>query len=95
MLFILKTKNEYQRKSAERLIADMNKKLNGVLDYHAHQVDSKDESKGMIITINGYVDAQVIIGGPDGSYIHIWYMKDGVNQFFDIDLSKVTRIVQL
>lgn len=73
----------------------MNKKFSGVLDFHSWWVDSKDHSRGMIVTINGYVDAQVIIGQDDGTYIHMWYMKDEKNQFYDIDLSILTRIVQL
>ena len=95
MQIIFKTKNTFCESKAQRIVDDMSKKFSGVLDFHSWWVDNKDHSRGMIVTINGYIDAQVIIGQVDGSYIHIWWMKNGVNQFYDIDLSILTRIVQL
>lgn len=95
MQIILKTKNQYCLATAEKMVKDMERKFSGVLDFHSWWIDSKDHTRGMIVTINGYIDAQVLIGGVDGSYIHIWWMKDGVNQFYDIGLFILTRIVQL
>lgn len=95
MQIVLKTKNQFNQLKAERMLNDMEKKFGNVLNYHSMWIDSKDHSRGIIVTISGYIDAQVIIGQTDGSYIHMWWMKDGVNQFYDIDLSMLTRIVEL
>ena len=95
MQIVFKTKNSFCESKAQRIVADMNRKFRGVLDFHVWWADNKNHSRGMIVTINGYIEAQVIIDGVDGSYIHIWWIKDGVNQFYDIDLSILTRIVQL
>ena len=95
MQIVIKTKNQFNQLKAERMLNDMEKKFGNVLNYHSMWIDSKDHSRGIIVTISGYIDAQVIIGQADGSYIHMWWMQDGVNQFYDIDLSMLTRIVEL
>lgn len=95
MQIVFKTKNRYCLEIAKKNIEDMEKKFKNVLDFSHTPLDIHDESRGIIVNLFGYADAQVIIGGVDGSYIKIMYLQQGETKFYDIDLSKLQRIISL
>lgn len=92
---VLKTKNQRCLEIANETISKMSRAFKHYIKMTCNPLSPDDSTRGTLVSIDGLVDAQVIIGGIDGSYIHMWWMEQGVNKFFDLDLSKLQRIISL
>ena len=92
---VLKTKNQYCLKNAEQAISQMTKVFKKSIKMTNHPLSEDDSTRGILVSIDGLIDAQVIIGGVDGSYINMWWMENGENKFFQLNLSLLQRIISL
>lgn len=95
MQIVFKTKNSYCRENAERCINTLQNRAGKCLKITPVFVDPKDESRGILVTIDGIVNSVVLIGGVDGSYIQIMWIMDGQYKYANIYLSLLTRIISL
>ena len=92
---VFKTKNTYCLEKARRTIASMSRAFGKTINMTHNPLSPDDSTRGILVSINGLIDAQVIIGGVDGSYIHMWWMENGENKFFQLDLAELQRIISL
>ena len=92
---VFKTKNTYCLEKARRTIASMSRAFGKTINMTHNPLSPDDSTRGILVSINGLIDAQVIIGGVNGSYIHMWWMENGENKFFQLDLAELQRIISL
>ena len=95
MQIVFKTKNDYCREKAVKCITALKRKASGCLQISTTPVDPNEITRGLLVTIDGLLNSVVLIGGVDGSYIQMMWMKDGQCVYADIDLSLITRIISL